>query len=121
MNKTILIVDDNEVSLKYLMICLRDESTEILTASNGQEAVDICIKNKQIDLILIDIQMPVLDGYVASELIKKLIPNVFIIVQTGFPINTGKEFSNKIFDGIVAKPIDIDELKLKIDLLLDFR
>lgn len=81
-NYRILIVDDSPINIRHLASILKKEGYQILVATNGQEALDM-IDKKSIDLILLDIMMPVMDGYEACEKIKKIesmkhIPVVFL-------------------------------------------
>ena len=81
----ILLVDDDALirdSLKIIFELEKDFQT-IKTASNGQEALEICQKEK-IDIILMDIQMPVMDGVLATKRIKELFPQIKIIMLTTF-------------------------------------
>ena len=83
--KNILIVDDTETNIDILVGLLED-SYELLVATNGDDAIDIA-KSEEIDLILLDIMMPELDGYVACKILKqdknlKHIPIIFITAKT---------------------------------------
>ncbi|MHB1108460.1 MAG: response regulator [Lutibacter sp.] len=71
-NLKILIAEDDEVSSVYLSILVEEYSSEILIARNGIEAVEIYKNNPGIDLILMDIQMPYLNGYEATSQIRQL-------------------------------------------------
>jgi hypothetical protein len=66
----ILIVEDEYSNYQYLLALLEDTKLEILYAENGKKAVDMCRANAEIDLILMDIKMPIMDGYTAAKLIK---------------------------------------------------
>ena len=71
---TILIAEDEYSNYEYLYELMSPHNFEILHASNGQEAIDLCKNNKKIDLVLMDIKMPVLDGYTAAKIIKVFRP-----------------------------------------------
>jgi len=114
--KTILIAEDDPTNYEYLKEVLSDFNFELLHAWNGKEAVDICQSNQSIELILMDIKMPVMDGIQAFKLIKETHPNIKVIAQTAhaFPMdieNTLKEG----FDNYITKPIDKD---LLLELIL---
>ena len=81
----ILIVDDDEMVLESLDIILSTDPTlEIIgKATNGNEAIEFCEKNS-VDLVLMDIQMPVMDGIGACRAIKKINPDIKIIMLTTF-------------------------------------
>ncbi|RLD82323.1 MAG: hypothetical protein DRJ10_05180 [Bacteroidetes bacterium] len=110
-NKTILIVEDNE--LNYLLIheMLSKFSDKLFHAWNGKEAIEIFAKEKQIDLILMDLKMPVMDGYEALKKIKEISPNIPIIAQTAYASDTDKEeIKSAGFDDYITKPINEDKL-----------
>jgi PAS domain S-box-containing protein len=108
----ILIAEDDEASLIYLSILVEEFSSEILTAKNGFEAVEIYKHHPDIDLILMDIQMPYLNGYEATSQIRKLNKNVVIIAQTAFALSYDRQ---KVMEAgcndYIAKPIMTDDLK----------
>ncbi len=107
MNKLkILIVEDDEISRDLLRIQVRMYGKEILQASTGVEAIEICRLNRDIDLVLMDIQLPEMDGFEATQFIREFDKNVVIIAQTAFGYNG--EMENAIAAGCtdyIAKPI----------------
>ena len=113
-NQTILIVEDEEINYLYLDTLLKDVlkvNCIILHAINGQEAIAICKKNSAIDFILMDLKMPVMNGYEATKEIKKLYPNIPIIAQTAY--STNEEQEKAIIagcDDFISKPITKDSL-----------
>ncbi|MFD1293902.1 PAS domain S-box protein [Lutibacter holmesii] len=105
----ILIAEDEEVNYLYFeSVISRFDLLKInlIHAKNGQEAVDICTQNKDIDLIFMDIKMPVLNGYKATELIKKMHPTLPIVAQTAYSTLADEElaFSHGC-DAYLSKPI----------------
>ncbi len=110
-NLKILIAEDDETSSIYLSILLEEFSSKILTAKNGLEAVEIYKNNPDIDLILMDMKMPYLNGYVATSQIRQIDKNVVIIAQTAFALSSDRQ---KVIDAgctdYISKPILIDEL-----------
>lgn len=109
--KKILIAEDEEYIFEFLNQVLIKTGIEITWAKNGQDAVDACLDKKHFDAILMDINMPGMDGYEATKTIKKQFPNIPIIAQTAFAIKGDKE--NVIAagcDDYLSKPIDIDLL-----------
>lgn len=108
---TILIAEDDNINYLFFEKIMQFKSYTILRASNGQEAVTICTENPDIDLVLMDIKMPVMDGYQAFSEIKKIKPNLPIIAQTAY---SSIEDKNKIIDAgfssYITKPLNRDKL-----------
>ncbi|GAA3515898.1 hypothetical protein GCM10022393_32360 [Aquimarina addita] len=114
--QVILIVEDNNVNyffLKTLLTKMEGFDFIIYRAANGKEAISICRNHNTIDLVLMDIKMPIMDGYEATKHIKKLRPSLPIIAQTAF---SAEEDIQKAFsagcDDFISKPIDQKRLKL---------
>ncbi len=105
-NKVILIAEDDFTSYLYLCRVLKDDKYKILYAENGKTAVQMIKDNPQIDLVLLDIRMPIMDGSEAIELIKKIRPELPVIAQTAYAF---KEEKDKILelgcDDYLTKPI----------------
>lgn len=116
--KTILIVEDEYVNYQYLNEILSNTGYDILYANNGQDAVEICQSNKAVDFILMDIKMPIMDGYTAAQLIKSFNPNLPIVAQTAYGMGTEKERFSDVFDGYLPKPIMHKDLLLSIEKFL---
>jgi signal transduction histidine kinase len=81
---TILVAEDTDLNFKLLKIILEKEKINIIRAFNGEEAVDICLKNEGIDLVLMDVKMPVLDGMEATKRILEFRSDLPIIAQTAY-------------------------------------
>jgi len=111
---TILIAEDDEISLMYLNHILKTGNLKILVAKTGSEAVEFCRNNHDISLVLMDINMPVIDGHIASQIIKEFRTDLPIIAQTAFALDEEKEKYRDTFDDYITKPIKADELKQKI-------
>ena len=102
---TVLIVDDIRNNRELVEQNFKDTSINFLTATNGQEAVEIALQ-EDVDLVLMDIRMPVMDGYKASQLIKEHKPELPIVALTASVMKD--EFDNeksKNFDAYLRKPI----------------
>jgi len=103
---TILIAEDVESNYIYLRELLRPTNAELIWAENGEEAVKKVKSNPKIDLILMDILMPEMDGYEASKNIKELRPKLPIIAQTAYSIEGGQDKAVlENFDNYLIKPI----------------
>lgn len=117
--KSILIVEDEKSNYIYLAETLRDFFKNIFYASDGQQAIDICKTEKNIDLILMDIKMPIMDGFTATKLIKAFRPEIPVIAQTAYALETDKiKFLEAGFDNYLCKPISIIELHKTINKYL---
>lgn len=107
-----LIVDDEPINIVLLEELLIDSLTvKIFKAGSGQEAIDICLEMSSIDLVLMDLKMPFMDGFEAAKRIKKVNSNIKIIAQSAYV--SGKDIENAITAGcdeFISKPIKQDEL-----------
>ncbi|MFO7672112.1 MAG: PAS domain S-box protein [Lutibacter sp.] len=108
-NLKILIVDDDELSETLLSLMVEAFSSEIFTAKNGIEAVEICRNHPDIDLIFMDVKMPELNGYDATKQIREFNKDVVIIAQTAYGLSSEKEKAiNAGCNDYIAKPLLID-------------
>jgi CheY-like chemotaxis protein len=89
----ILIAEDDELSERLFNIAVKTYSKEVINVHNGLEAVEACRNNPDIDLILMDILMPVMNGYDAVRRIRQFNKNVVIIAQTAFAMVGDREKS----------------------------
>jgi CheY-like chemotaxis protein len=116
---TLLVAEDDEASFHLIKEMMEDTDVKLIRAENGKEAIEKTENNQLIDLVLMDIKMPVLDGYQATKLIKKQFPNLPIIAQTAFASKKDKQKALKEgCDDYIAKPIREDEL---IAILLKYQ
>jgi PAS domain S-box-containing protein len=114
---TILIAEDEYSNFKYLYEVLASENIKILHANNGQEAIEICKDNDDIDMILMDLKMPIMDGTSAARQIREFKPHIPIIAQTAYVYNDEK-LSN-VFDDLITKPINRNDLKQKMSRFIN--
>jgi len=104
--KKVLIVEDDLSSRLYLNKILERAGTIILNAGNGQEAINLALSNPDIDIILMDIQLPVMDGYATLNKIREFRENIIIIAQTAYGLLGDKEkILNSGFNDYIIKPI----------------
>lgn len=91
---------------------MKDFGNQILKVSTGSEAVAICHDNPDIDLILMDIQMPNLNGYEATRQIRQFNKKVIIIAQTAYGLSGDREKAIEAgCNDYISKPINKNELK----------
>ncbi|WP_298369317.1 ATP-binding protein [uncultured Lutibacter sp.] len=111
LNLKILIAEDDIASEMLISIELKKFSKEIFKAKNGLEAIDICRQHPDIDLVLMDIRMPKMDGYQATKEIRKFNKNVIIFAQTAFALTGDKDKALEAgCNNYISKPIGKDEL-----------
>lgn len=104
--KKVLVVEDVDSNFDLLNIILNALGIQVLRATEGQQAVDICRENDDIDLVLMDIQLPGMNGYDATTEIKSLKPHLPVIAQTAFAMANEKDACFRAgCDGYIAKPI----------------
>ena len=113
-NYTILVAEDVEANYLYIEVLFKDGiegSYNLIHAKNGKEAVEICTANKNIDLVLMDIKMPIMNGHEATGKIKKTSPNLPIIAQTAYSTESDKQLALKHgCDDFISKPLDKEKL-----------
>ena len=114
----ILLVDDIKSNREIVKYHLEEHNCEIYEAANGQEAVDFA-KTYKPDLILMDIQMPILNGFEASKQIKQL-DNITIIALTALVMKEQKEKYDKMFDDYLKKPVEIKDLIISLMKFLPY-
>lgn len=108
----ILIVEDDEFSSQLLNINLSEYSKEIIDVINGFEAIEACKNNPDIDLILMDIHLPKMNGYEATRKIREFNKDVIIIAQTAYALSGDREKSIEAgCNDYISKPINMDELE----------
>ena len=112
---TILHADDDKNSQLLIQSILSGDNYTVLTAENGEEAVEMCRENPNISIVLMDIKMPVMSGLTAAKYIKKLNPKLPIIAQTAFALESDKNKYASLFDDYLTKPIHESELRKAIN------
>lgn len=107
-----LIAEDDETSEMLITLGVEKFSKEILKVRNGLEAVEVCRNNPDIDLIFMDIQMPVMNGYEATRQIRQFNKDSVIIAQTAFGLSGDREKVIKAgCNDYISKPIKKAELQ----------
>ena len=88
------MVEDEEINYLFVEILLTEKidlKCNVLHAKDGKEAIEICKNNLNIDLVLMDINMPIMNGYEATKQIKEVFPNLPIVAQTAYSTPEDKE------------------------------
>lgn len=117
--RTILIAEDDFYSSAYLKELIGKTGANIIIVENGLRAFAECLKNSEIELVLMDIKLPVVNGLESTRLIKKYKPHIKIIAQTAFAmLGDRTRCLNAGCDEYITKPIDPNELFNKIMRLL---
>ena len=114
----ILVAEDEESNFRYVEKLLKKAGFDLFRANNGLEALEYVEIDNKIDLILMDIKMPVMNGVEATRAIKKIKPAIPVIATTAFAIPGDREvFLNAGCDDYIPKPIRAGEL---IDLIMKY-
>ena len=104
--RKILIVEDDSSSRLYLNKILEKYGVIILNAGDGSEAFDIVMNNPDLDIVLMDIQLPGMDGYDTTIKIREVKPEIIIIAQTAYGLLTEREkIIEAGFNDFIIKPI----------------
>ena len=123
-NKVILIVEDNPVNQIVERKFCEKYGLNVITAANGEEAI-VALDNNSIDIILMDCQMPIMDGFEATKIIRQSreeIRKVPIIAVTANSTTLDRTLCEEAgMDDYTPKPIDFDELTLKLNYWLTKR
>jgi len=113
--KKILIVEDDLSSRLYLNKILEKTGASLLIACDGKEAIEAARANPDIDIILLDIQLPVIDGYGVAKKIREFRNDVIIIAQTAYSLLGDRErIIASGFDDYIVKPIFPQQLIEKL-------
>lgn len=114
--KVILVVEDTPTNFLLIKTALRNTGVNLLWAKNGEEALEECKKEQQIDLILMDIRMPVMDGYETTTIIRETNKEIPIIAQTSYAMQGDMDRSLEAgCNDYISKPINLNELIQKIE------
>jgi CheY-like chemotaxis protein len=117
-NYVVLVAEDNQINYMILNKGLSQTKIQVLWAKNGLQACEMCAEKKP-DIVLMDMQMPELDGYEATTRIKMLQPHLPIIAQTASALYEDRQrVLNAGCDDFIPKPIDIVHLLSKMEYLL---
>ena len=109
--KVILIAEDDNINFLLFQKMMQGKNYQIIRAINGQEAVEICLNNPNMDLVLMDIKMPIMDGFQVIERIMPMRPNLPIIAQTAYSSSDDKiKIEEAGFSDYITKPLNREKL-----------
>jgi two-component system, cell cycle response regulator DivK len=110
-NPNILIAEDVESNFLYLKAVFSKLNANVFWAKNGLEVLDICEKEEIMDLVLMDLQMPEMNGYEATQILKQRYPELPVVAQTAFAMSDDREKAlDAGCDDYLAKPIKSKDL-----------
>jgi CheY-like chemotaxis protein len=117
--RKILIVEDDFSSRLYLNKLLEKSGAVLYNAADGKEAYDLLMKDSEIELVLMDIQLPVLDGYTCTKMLRDAGKDLIIIAQTAYGLTGDKErMMSSGFNDYLIKPISHSQLLDKLTFYL---
>ena len=110
--KAILIVDDDAMSRMFAELVVKNTGADVLKADNGLRAVETVKEGHDIDVILMDMSMPVMDGFEATRIIKSLNHNIPVIALTSIDVEQQKNKMKEAgCDLILNKPVAKEDLQ----------
>lgn len=117
--KTLLVAEDEEMNFLFLNEVLKNTKINIIWSRNGKDAVEKVTENCKIDIILMDVKMPYMDGHEATKRIKQFNRKIPIVIQTAYAMETErKKGFESGCDEYIEKPVKQDELLKIIDKYL---
>jgi len=117
---TILVADDELYNFQYFEEIVREMNIKLLHAKNGEECVEMSYKNHDLSLILMDIKMPIMDGFEATAKVRKILPEVPIVAQTAYILENERNIYQTVFDDYLIKPINIKDFSKMLNKFIEF-
>lgn len=117
-DKILIIAEDEDANYKYLETLLKKSGVRLLRAVNGYEVLELVQKTKRIDLILMDVKMPGLDGMETARRVKYFNPHIPVVAQTAYTAVVNQNNAIPEFDDMLFKPLDAQTLLRKINRFL---
>jgi len=109
-DKVVVIAEDEQINYLFLKAVLKPTKAKVIWTKTGRETIDIC-NTEKVDLVLMDIKMPDLNGLEATIEIKKVFPNLPIIAQTAYAMEEDEDASIEAgCDDYISKPIRPENL-----------
>jgi CheY-like chemotaxis protein len=121
-DKKILVVEDEPLNAALIKITLKPTGANVVYAKDGEEAIDIYRKDIDIDLVLLDIRLPYLDGYTVAKQMKKLRPEIPILAYSAYAMDKEKSKAGEAgIDFYLTKPARPDKILEAFSVLLDIK
>ena len=115
----VMLVEDDVSSLTFMQVLFKLTQVELVFVSKGQEAIDRFMNDRNFDLVLMDVQLPDINGLEVTKMIKSIDRNIPVIAQTAYAMQGDDVKCIKSgCDDYISKPIDISDLFYKIDQLM---
>ena len=110
-DKVVLVVEDNQISFKLIHAVLKQVKTNVVHASNGKKAIEECASGTHFDLVLMDMQMPEVDGLEATRRIKQIRPDLPVVATTANTYDeTALACREAGCDGFLTKPLQFRKM-----------
>ena len=107
----VLVVEDNQISFKLIHAVLSQVKTNVVHATNGKIAIELCTSGKHFDLVLMDMQMPEVDGLEATRQIKQIWPDLPIVATTANTYDENVRACEEAgCDGFLTKPLQFRKM-----------
>lgn len=121
-NKKFLIVENDETSMLLLSTIIKKYGGKVIKTYNGLDAIDICKRNNDIDLIFMDIHMPEINGYETTKKIRLFNNDVIIIAQTAYALEGDESLAKTSgCNEYISKPISIEDVRNIIEKYLNVK
>jgi len=114
----VLVAEDEEYNYLYLEVILQSLGLDVLHTVDGKETILAVRDNPEIDMILMDIKMPLMDGHDAAKIIKAEYPHIPILAQSAYGLEHEYQRYRDVFDDYLIKPIDEKDLKVAVSRFL---
>ncbi|HPI19791.1 MAG TPA: PAS domain S-box protein [Candidatus Kapabacteria bacterium] len=113
---TILIAEDDDISFRFLKNILQKEGINVIRTTHGEDTIKEVMENPDINLVLMDVKMPVINGYEATRVIREFNKNIPIIAQTAYALTGDKELAIEAgCNDYITKPINSEDLFILIN------
>lgn len=115
----LILAEDDCVNAQFVKIVFSRENVSVLHAENGREAVDLFMRNPETSLILMDVKMPIMDGYTATQEIRKIDRNVPIVAISAFTLENDRQKAFEVgCNEYYTKPVSIEQLRVIMNLYI---